>query len=137
MNRIYHHYQNLEEYYAGLWRNVHGDEKKKFVVLSRDILKSEKYFSLALDGMILKWKNSCEHNLTAFESNRIAWMGQAGCCFSVKSPESCTRIAWYLLTEKEQNIANHIADEYIKKWEFSAINRGWVQADMFEEMMYA
>lgn len=136
MNRIYHHYQDLEEFNSGMWKNVCGEEKKRFVILSRNTLKDKNKFSFALDGVINKWKNSCEHNLTAESSNRIAWIGQAACCFINSSPESCTRIAWYLLTETEQSLANDIASEYIKKWE-SRIIVDQKQLDMFEDMQYA
>lgn len=63
------------------------------------------------------WKISAEHNLSNTNRNRQAWLGQAACCFSHGAPEYITKLAWNNLTEKEQKIANDVADDVIKDWE--------------------
>lgn len=64
-----------------------------------------------------EWKYSCEHNLTAREQNRRAWIGHAACALALRIPEDIVRSAWSFLTEEQQILANKEADKAIEYWE--------------------
>ena len=113
-DRVYHHYENLEEYHAGMWRIVRGAARKEFVANAADLMKQPDAFKEAMLLALTEWPTSCEANLTAESVNRIAWLGHAGCCISCGSPEEATRVAWHTLDRSEQDEANRVADEALQ-----------------------
>lgn len=82
MNRVYHHYELLEEFKAGMWKRPTGFERKKWIEAAADLMRCRDEFGLAMMQALELWPMSCEHNLTSLDSNRIAWLGQAGCCIA-------------------------------------------------------
>lgn len=112
--RIFHHYENLEEYHAGMWRIVRGSARKNFIASSADLMKDPSAFKDAMVSVLALWPKLCEANLTADCINRIAWLGHAGCCVACKSPEEATRVAWHTLALDEQREANRVADEVLQ-----------------------
>lgn len=80
-------------------------------------MRNPQEFKRAMAQAVRSWPNSAEHNLTAIECNRRAWLGQAGCLIGVDSPEEPTRIGWHRLTESEQREADRVAQEVINGWE--------------------
>ncbi len=117
MKRVYHHYKKLEEVNAGMWRIVGGDAGKDFASAAADLMRDPEAFKASMRKAIMAWPNSCEHNMTAKNVNRQAWLGHAGCCIAVESPEECTRLGWWKLTKEQQDEANRVADEVILEWE--------------------
>jgi hypothetical protein len=115
--RIYHHYDKLEEYHNGMWRIVRGDERKGFIVASANLMRNSSQFKAAMLRSLEEWPNSCEHNLTADNVNRIAYLGHAGCCIGVGSPEEATRAGWHTLNKAEQDEANRVAAEVLEMWD--------------------
>jgi len=63
-----------------------------------------------------EWPNSCEAALTASTMNHQAWLGHAGCAINHNAPEDLTRLAWRMLTEDQQDLANAAADRSIARW---------------------
>ncbi len=115
-NRIYHNFLTLEEYKQGMWRITRGEERKAFVRRSADLMKRPDDFYRAMVTAISEWPLSCEHNLSAENMNRIAWLGHAGCCVSEGSPEDCTRAGWYYLTDEQMDAANLAAAKALTTW---------------------
>lgn len=115
-SRIFHHYEDLEEYHAGMWRIVRGDKRKKFIEASADLMRCKEEFYLAMQTAVKAWPNSCLHNLTADSVNKLAWLGHAGCCVAVNSPEDCTRLGWHTLSKLEQDDANNAAQSVLDEW---------------------
>ena len=111
--RVFHHYENLEEFHAGMWAIVRGQARKNHIANAADLMKQPCEFKDAMMRALDEWPTSCEANLTAESVNRIAWLGHAGCCIATKSPEECTRVAWHTLDAREQRIANKVADEVL------------------------
>ena len=107
--RIYHHYERLEEYAAGMWRMVTGDERKQYADAAAVLMKDPERFKASMLRAVDEWRYSGEHNLTSMASNRIAWLGHAGCCIAVQAPEDVTRQAWWTLTKRQQDEANRVA----------------------------
>ena len=114
--RIFHTYENWECHKAGFYASrkegmTQGACEHEYLrILSNDIL-----FSNALENVINKWINSCEHYLTNKAMNRIAWLGQAAVCISTGVPSKYSA-GWNLLNNDQQNKANEIALEYLNKW---------------------
>jgi hypothetical protein len=117
MSRVYHHYSKLEEYPAGLWRQTSGEDRKEIVTRCVEFMSDTSYFSAAMLDVIEQWPLSCEHNLSASNVNRVAWIGQAACCLRIGAPEDCTRVAWHMLSEEKQRQANRAAEVAIEQWD--------------------
>ena len=73
-------------------------------------------FKAAMRRAAHEWPRSCEHNLSAENVNRIAWLGHAGCCVGAGSPEEATRAGWHTLTPDQQNEANRVAGDVLDEW---------------------
>lgn len=117
MIRKFFHYQDLEEFKAGMWRIVRGEQRKINAKLAAELMADPARFSRAMDRALAEWPKSCEHNLTAENSNRIAWLGHAGCLLGVGSPEENTRLGWHMLTPIQQARANAAAQSVLDYWE--------------------
>lgn len=115
--RIYYHYEQLEEYHAGMWRIVRGQERQDFIEASASLMKEPDLFRAAMMRAIKEWPRSCEFNFSSFAVNRIAWLGHAGCCIAVRSPEEATRCGWHTLTLQQQDEANRVAAEVLLVWD--------------------
>lgn len=130
MRRQYFHFNELEETEDGLWRIVRGEQRKRNVEDAAELMRDTGSFMWAMRQALVKWPRSCVHNLTAENSNRLAWLGHAGCCIALGSPEENTRCAWHTLTKAEQDEANEAAQTVLDEW----IAANWVrdQLDLFE-----
>jgi hypothetical protein len=114
--RIFHHYQELEETAAGLWRRLTGDDRKRFVEAAADLMKCPEEFAAAMRQAVRDWPKSCEAAFTAEGVNQVAFLGHAGCCVATSSPEECTRVGWHTLNQQEQDEANRVAGEVLAEW---------------------
>lgn len=117
IDRVYHRYEALEEYQRGMWRIVRGHDRIHNAELARDLMRDSQAFKAAMMRAVNEWPVSCEHNLTCEDSNRLAWLGHAGCLLGVGSPEENTRIGWHMLNQSEQDEANRVAQEVLDFWE--------------------
>jgi hypothetical protein len=116
MKQIFHNYKKWEEYKAGMWRIPCGCERDIMTDKALRFMSDTKLFGSHMLEVIDLWVYSCEHNLTSPSQNRQAWIGQAACCLGANCPESITRLAWRLLTKKQQAQANAMADSAIYRW---------------------
>ena len=116
MIQIYHPYWLWEDYNNGMYDSDLKENEIELIDKSIELLRSDLFFSIGLK-MILKWKYSCENNLTNSMINRRAWIGRATCSFNHQCPELLTRIAWNELSEIEKNKANNYADRIIRIYE--------------------
>lgn len=116
IERVYHRFDTLEEYRDGMWRIVRGLKRVRYRTAAAKLMKNPEAFKEAMLRALEMWPSSCEHNLTAENNNRIAWLGHAGCCVETESPEDCTRQAWHTLNQTEQDAANAVAVEVLKLW---------------------
>lgn len=116
LERQFYHYNDLEEFHAGMWAIVRGEQRKEYIEQAKALMQDWPRFGLAMQRALTSWPNSCAHNLTALASNRIAWLGHAGCCIETGSPEEATRCAWHKLTPREQDLANKAAAVVLDQW---------------------
>lgn len=128
--RIYHHYKKLEEFHCGMWRNVRGKQRIENAASAAALLRSPDRFRAALDRVMDEWPMSCQHNLTADDTNRIAWLGWAACAIECRAPEENTRLGWQLLSEDQQRMANAVAKDALNYW--LAVHTPKRQLDLIE-----
>jgi len=114
--RIFHTYDKWECHKAGFYKpNLEGKTTDQCKEMYRDFLSDCDLFAEVLEGVITQWKNSCEHYLTNFAMNRIAWLGQAAMCYHSGVPSKFCG-GFNLLTEKQQDDANRVALDALNKW---------------------
>jgi hypothetical protein len=123
LNRVYFHYEQLEEFHAGMWRIVRGEQRMTNAVNAANLMRDSVAFKSAMLRAVNEWPNSCLHNLTAEGINKLAWFGHAGNCLGVNSPEENTRIGWHMLNQSEQDEANRVAQEVVDHWESQHIQQ--------------
>jgi len=119
MRRMYHPYWKWEDNKAGLYKFNGFDEKETedMTNKAKTLLLNEKEFFRIAKKVIKKWFYSAEQNLSNRGRNRQAWIGQASCCYKYGIPEYITKYGWRLLTRKQQDEANKVADKVISIWE--------------------
>ena len=115
-DRIFHTYDNWECHKAGFYcQQVDGMTTEQCEIAYRDFLADHDRFRSAAYGVINNWPNSCEHYLTNFAMNRIAWIGQAAMCYETGIPSKfCS--GFNLLTEDMKEKANGIALKVLNDW---------------------
>lgn len=115
-SRIFHTYDKWECEKAGFYRQqVEGMTSEECKTAYRNFLADPDRFRSAANAVISEWENSCEHYLTNFAMNRIAWMGQAAMCYETGVPSKfCS--GYNLLTEEQKEEANLVALDVINDW---------------------
>lgn len=113
LERVFYHYEDLEEYQQGMWKIARGEQLKEHVANAADLMRDPVAFRAAMERALTEWPKSCDANLTAESINRIAWLGHAGCCIATGSPEGATRCAWHTLDRPEQDAANEAAAQVL------------------------
>jgi hypothetical protein len=116
MSRVYFHYEDLEEFQRGMWRIVRGDKRMDNARNAASLMRDSEAFGASMRRALREWPNSCAHNLTAENTNRLAWLGHAGNLLGAGSPEENTRIGWHMLNSAEQNEANRVAQQVLDEW---------------------
>lgn len=126
--RIFHTFEKWECHKAGFYKsNFEGKTADQCREMYRQFLSDYELFAEVLEGVINDWKNSCEHYLTNFAMNRIAWLGQAAMCYHTGVPSKFCG-GFNLLTDSEQEKANEVALAALNKW-LSANGREEVSMD--------
>lgn len=114
--RIFHTYDKWECEKAGLYKtSVAGMTSEQCKEAYREFLSDLDRFKAASDKVITEWKNSCEHYLTNFAMNRIAWIGQASMCYETGIPSKFCG-GFSLLTDEQKDAANKVALDALNKW---------------------
>ena len=114
--RIFHTFHSWECHKAGFYKSNYKDKTSdQCKEMYRDFLSNLDLFEEVLEGVITQWVNSCEHYLTNFAMNRIAWLGQAAMCYHTGVPSKFCG-GFNLLTEKQKEEANKVALNALNKW---------------------
>lgn len=117
MKRIWHHYENWEDYQAGIWRLVRGGERAEMLRKAIEFTGDAKLYGSYMRRVLVEWPIACEHNLTDTSQNRKAWIGHAATCLATDIPEDITRAAWGQLSKQQHDEANEQAQQAIEEWE--------------------
>lgn len=115
-DRIFHTYDKWECEKAGFYASsVEGKTTDQCKEEYRDFLADPDQFRLSATKVINEWTNSCEHYLTNFAMNRIAWIGQAAMCYENGIPSKyCS--GYNLLTDNQKDAANDVALDILNDW---------------------
>lgn len=116
MQRVFFHYSDLEEWRCGMWRIVRGEARKSNIARAAALMRDPEAFKAAMRRALDEWPNSVRQNLTAEDTNRLAWLGHAGCQIGVGSPEENTRCGWHTLSLPEQAAADAAAQCVLNEW---------------------
>ena len=116
IKQIYHHYTKWEDYKCGFYSKRETNTDKVFELFN-DEYKTKKY----MKKVITDWTISCEHNLSNYSMNRVAYIGQAACCIYAGIPSLTTMYAWKFLDYEVQERSNKIAIKNILLWEQNQI----------------
>lgn len=115
-NRKFHTFDKWECHKAGFYKSqkegMTADQCRQGYV---EFLGDIERFDAALSGVCNEWKHSCEHYLTNKAMNRIAWLGQAACCYDSGIP-SVFCSGFNLLSEEQKQAANLKALEWLNLW---------------------
>ena len=115
-DRIFHTHDKWECHKAGFYLSKKdGMSSEECERTFADFINNSELFATALDSVISEWVNSCEHYLTNKAMNRIAWLGQAACCYQTGIP-SVFCSGFNLLSIEDQNRANKVALIALNKW---------------------
>lgn len=115
-SRIFHTYDKWECEKAGFYKQqVEGMTAEECKIAYRDFLADLDRFRAAANAVITEWEKSCEHYLTNFAMNRIAWIGQAAMCYETGVPSKfCS--GFNLLTDEQKEAANLVALDVLNDW---------------------
>lgn len=109
-----------------MWRKVAPNEEALFLEKAILFTGNADLYGEYMVRAINEWPNGCEHNLSCTGMNRQAWIGHAAACIAINSPEYITRLAWWQLTQEQQDLANAKADTAIQIWENNyAKDKNW------------
>jgi len=129
--RVFHTYDKWECHKAGFYApSYEGKTSEECQLAYRDFLADTERFKKALAGVISEWKYSCEHYLTNFAMNRIAWLGQAAMCYETGIPSKFCG-GFNLLSDDEKTEANLTALDALNEW---LADNGRDQVDLDEAM---
>lgn len=115
-SRVFHTYDKWECHKAGFYKqNVDGMTAEQCKVACCEFLSDLDRFRDAATKVIFEWEHSCEHYLTNFAMNRIAWIGQAAMCYETGVPSKfCS--GFNLLSEEQKQAANEVALDVLNDW---------------------
>lgn len=115
-DRIFHTYDKWECEKAGFYApSFDGKTADECRELYREFLADSDRFRAAATNVINEWQHSCEHYLTNFAMNRIAWIGQAAMCYETGVPSRFCG-GFNLLTPEQQEEANSVALDVLNDW---------------------
>jgi len=106
----------MEEFQSNMWKEVPIDERDGYAASAAELMRDVAAFERAMVAAVEAWPNSTAAAMTTPSLNYQAWIGHAGCAYTLGSPEHLTRQGWRTLSETEQAAANEAADRAIQHW---------------------
>lgn len=112
-----------EDFKAGFYGYDFNDFDYKHNASIELLSDADEFYRIATE-MTKEWKYSCEHNLTDPSINKIAYIGQASCCYSNGSPSELVKRAWWCIPKEKRDIADDVARRVLKEWGAEKIMEG-------------
>lgn len=134
--RVYKPYHQWEDWINGMWRTVNKEEYAAYLSWAIEFTGDHVSYGNAMGVVIVKWENTMLHNLTNQSMNKRAFLGHCACCFNSGCPEYIVRDAWKLLTDKQRELADKIAQTHINNWinEYKTNSSG-LRKDLGKQML--
>lgn len=136
MTRVYHRYENWEDYLDGMWRLLPKPEEDAMLKAAIDFTGDAKLYGSFMRRVVREWPISCEHNLTNEGMNRLAWIGHSACSMALRCPEYITRRAWGFLSQDQRDQANAEARAALDEWRLRYLSNGRQMLLPFMEFSY-
>ena len=134
MEAIRSKYFLWETYLNGMYKTLSEiDNYDLYFNNAIKMLTDQKMFYETGIDLINNWTISCDNFLTNNHVNRIAFIGQASCCYKFSCPEIVTKSAWRTMDFISKDLANKTAQLIIKNYEkkrkqvYSKMDEIWLQ----------
>ena len=114
--RVYTHFEEWEDWKAGLYRAVPAALFDTLRDQAATLLADPTGLQYSMSAVVNEWPISARVVFTNPSRNHRAWLGQAACCHHPTAPEYVTKAAWRTLTPQQQGRANSVADIVIADW---------------------
>lgn len=114
MARAWFHYRQWEDWAAGMYGLTMSEDAIGRAV---SLLSEPAQTEMAMRTVAASWPVSAMYRLSAADTNRRAWLGQAACCLSARATQQETCAAWKRLSDVQRARANRCADRIISEWE--------------------
>jgi hypothetical protein len=115
--RVYAHYEDLEEYKAGMWKRISGDEARgELLTRAVEHLRDSLAFRAAMRRALAEWPLSCLVAFTTPSLNKANWLAHAGACLVRGVPEEFMRLGYWQLSVEERERADRDAAEIAAEW---------------------
>jgi len=111
VKRVYTPYWEWEDWINGMYGDLLIDQDELLRFMS-DLNK----FGSAMQEVSNEWPRAMLNSLTNKSINRVAFLGQCGCCYKILATSKQTKSAWKLLTNDTLTKANIIAQQIIDRW---------------------
>ncbi len=115
MKQIFHPYTEWECFLAGMYSGKNGIDIDEGRAKYAGFLRNTAGFASAMNAVSIEWPKSCEHFLTNYHINRIAWLGQSSACYATGLSRAF-RSGFYNMTATEQGVANMTAKNFLIQW---------------------
>lgn len=116
-------YTLWEDFKNGMWRKVSPEEHKVLLPIAVSFTENTDLYGQAMRDVLPAWPNTMLNSLTNPSLNKRAFLGHCACCFKINMPESVTRAAWWMLTEKQRVDADEQAQQAIDSWQIAYSNK--------------
>lgn len=130
MKQFYAKYTEWEDYKNGMYTT---ELQNKLIIHIKNLLCDEDMFLNTAIEMVKNWEISAKVNLTNKSCNRIAWVGQASCCYKLGANELTVKKAWSEIPEDLKTKANNIANKIVKSYE---AKNSKLHKNMGEQMLF-
>ena len=111
-------YYKWETYKNGMYKTYSEiDNYSELFIKSKSLLSDQALFFDTGMQLICTWNISCSNFLNNSHINKIAFIGQASCCYKYQVPEIVTKDVWKTLDMITQNNAKNTAKLIIKEYE--------------------
>lgn len=115
--RAWASYMELEEFHAGMWRRVSGEqERKDWTERASRLPRDTPAFEAAMRDALKAWPKSCLVAFTNPSLNKPVWLAHAGAALRFNIPEEFMRLGYWELDERERFEANSAAERVASEW---------------------
>ena len=114
MKQFYAKYTEWEDYKNGMY--IGNIDINLIEEIKKILCDNELFLKYAID-MVKDWNISARVNLTNKSCNRVAWIGQATCCYKLGANEITVKRAWSEISEEMKNEANNTAKKIVNSYE--------------------
>lgn len=114
MKQIYTPWYLWEDYHAGMWRKVSDQDlwTERAIIFTGNT----ELYGFNMQIVVNEWPFAMLNNLSNPSVNKRAFLGHCAACYGANVPESITRSAWRLLTDRQRDDADFIAQKIVNEW---------------------